>query len=801
MLFRTLQKGSCLLAGKNVGIYVNPSNSPVRLIWGLTSTHTLGVVKSGISPLGVIPRSLQCAVRVKMLTWTTVRNGLKKTCNFSKYRKISKVLWRKNLAFSESIRKSSWGNVLSVFQKLFRCSLKGSKNVTRIALGSALFVPSTFFTNSEVKKGDEKIMPIEIPKETRKPKSTEPLLRLLVDMYDFLRLFLRGLRLFITFAPLLTLYPMTYLGEKPADVWWGLVLRAIEFSGPIVIKLGQWASTRRDLFPESCCRQFARLHRRIQPHSWSFTVYRMRKAFGPNWRKVFVKFDNNRNPVGSGCVAQVYKVWMSQNAIADELLEEIISDMDDENDPILEGLEVQGFRKIFGFDDDLGDKPEEQSIEEWRQQRNKQSLKEKEKDFLAKETEAESGRALELDVSSVTESLASEMINGDGFNPLIIDLENKEVGGGEDKTLDAEDAEAALTEHSLLEVWEEADHDKSFPFEEAPPDDLDGLVPVALKVLHPSVFSCFRRDLRILRACACFITFVYPPLRWLSLPQCVDEFAEVMSGQINLKMEAENLERFSENFSDVTSVKFPRPLRPYVTQTVLVETYEDGEGMGEFIGSSGEDKPNDLRIHLAQIGVDALLKMVFLDNLVHGDLHPGNILVQNINLTEDGTTTGTSGDVSKLMLVDVGCDTFVMDVQPDPNPLRICILDCGVVARLKDHDLVNFKAVFKQVVLGDGESVANLFLENSEHNCKDPEGFKAEMTKVVENARQNTISLAQVDVGVLLQQVLGILLRHEVRLESAFSAIVLAVFVLEGLGRTLNPNMDILERARPMLVT
>lgn len=59
----------------------------------------------------------------------------------------------------------------------------------------------------------------------------------------------------------------------------------------------------------------------------------------------------------------------------------------------------------------------------------------------------------------------------------------------------------------------------------------------------------------------------------------------------------------------------------------------------------------------------------------------------------------------------------------------------------------------------------------------------------------------QIDVGVLLQQVLGILLRHQVRLESAFSAVVLAVFVLEGLGRTLDPNMDILERARPILVT
>lgn len=84
----------------------------------------------------------------------------------------------------------------------------------------------------------------------------------------------------------------------------------IEFSGPILIKLGQWASTRRDLFPDSCCRQFAKLQRSVKPHSWKYTKYMMKKSFGPDWRKIFVKFDNNRNPVGSGCVAQVRIIFL-----------------------------------------------------------------------------------------------------------------------------------------------------------------------------------------------------------------------------------------------------------------------------------------------------------------------------------------------------------------------------------------------------------------------------------------------------------------------------------------------------------
>lgn len=44
--------------------------------------------------------------------------------------------------------------------------------------------------------------------------------------------------------------------------------------------------------------------------------------------------------------------------------------------------------------------------------------------------------------------------------------------------------------------------------------------------------------------------------------------------QIDLRFEAQNIEKFQKNFKDLEYVKFPTPLRPFVTRTVLVETYE-----------------------------------------------------------------------------------------------------------------------------------------------------------------------------------------------------------------------------------
>ncbi|XP_069953864.1 uncharacterized aarF domain-containing protein kinase 2-like isoform X3 [Cherax quadricarinatus] len=678
-----------------------------------------------------------------LASWVPMKKGVDMQVVRS-YKEISVKILSHLKSSYQNTKKELYSKVVNVIQRTSKPKIKLYKciRIEKVIFGSLFFGPLQIFSKPQ----EEKTVNVEFPKKKERKKIGK-WLKMLLSVYEVLSLILRTFRLVMTFGPVLALYPLTYLGKTATDVWWKLLLAAIEMSGPILLKLGQWASTRRDIFPDSCCSQFSRLQRRVKPHSWKYTVTQMKKAFGPNWRKIFVKFDNDCNPIGSGCIAQVYKVWMCSEAIHDsEILEEILSEMDDDSPSIDEGSEAS-------HGEEINETPEEANL------------------------------------LSIAENLANDVLNIDEQAPVDSDvLEDVEREAAED-----------VPPHSLVEEWQESGLDKSLPMDEAPPEDLDGLVPVAIKILHPGVQSAFGRDLQIMKACAWFITFIFPPIKWLSLPQCVDEFAEVMAAQINLVTEAENLETFSENFSEVPFIRFPRPLRPYVTKKVLVETYEDGQPMIDIIRSTETETSEELKKRLAEIGVDALLKMVFVDNLVHGDLHPGNMLVQNNNLGQDGDTCSTRDNL-RIMMVDVGCDTFVMDVQPDPNPLRICLLDCGIVSKLSEQNLANIKAVFKQVVLGDGDSVAELFLDKSDHQCQNPEAFKAEITELVQTARENTISLGQVDVGSLLQQVLSILLRHHVRLESAFSAVVLAIFVLEGLGRTLDPDMDILERARPILV-
>lgn len=74
-----------------------------------------------------------------------------------------------------------------------------------------------------------------------------------------------------------------------------------------------------------------------------------------------------------------------------------------------------------------------------------------------------------------------------------------------------------------------------------------------------------------------------PYIRWLSLSGSVEEFAGIMQQQLDLSIEAQNLERFCQNFAGSRQVSFPRPINPFVSPDVLVETFEQGTPIGDLI--------------------------------------------------------------------------------------------------------------------------------------------------------------------------------------------------------------------------
>ncbi|CAN7120499.1 unnamed protein product, partial [Brassica rapa subsp. narinosa] len=149
---------------------------------------------------------------------------------------------------------------------------------------------------------------------------------------------------------------------------------------------------------------------------------------------------------------------------------------------------------------------------------------------------------------------------------------------------------------------------------------------VAVKVRHPCVEEIMRRDFVIIKMAAKLTTFV-PGLNWFRLDECVQQFSLYMLSQVDLSREASHLSRFIYNFRGWKDASFPKPVFPLVHPSVLVESFEHGESVARYV--DGFEGHEWLKSKVAHIGTNALLKMLLVDNFVHADMHPGNILVRN----------------------------------------------------------------------------------------------------------------------------------------------------------------------------
>jgi ubiquinone biosynthesis protein len=279
---------------------------------------------------------------------------------------------------------------------------------------------------------------------------------------------------------------------------------------------------------------------------------------------------------------------------------------------------------------------------------------------------------------------------------------------------------------------------------------------VAVKVRRPGLDDLVSFDLSVMRLFARAIALI-PSLRLLAPVESIDEFGRAIRAQIDLRIEAGNNARFAQNFAGDPDVSFPALYPELCGRRVLTMAFIRGVKVLDAPAKQGADATR-----LARIGFRTLLKMVFADGFVHADLHPGNILVDESN--------------------------------------QIIILDLGLTAELDEAARRAFAQFFAGWAGGNGKIMAKLMADLSPSaRVVDYAAYEREVDEFV--GRYLGKALGEVQVSTVAFDMFNILRRHRVRVNPAYTMCNVAIAVTEGIGKQLDPRLDLVQEALPFFVT
>jgi ubiquinone biosynthesis protein len=284
---------------------------------------------------------------------------------------------------------------------------------------------------------------------------------------------------------------------------------------------------------------------------------------------------------------------------------------------------------------------------------------------------------------------------------------------------------------------------------------------VAVKVLRPGMAAVIDKDLALLRTAGGLAVRVSADARRLRPLEVIEEFDHYLHDELDLVREAANANQLRRNFADSKLLRIPEMHWDHCAQNVIVMQRVHGIPIGRI------DRLVDAGIDLKKLsrdGVEIFFTQVFKHGFFHADMHPGNILV------------GNSGE--------------------DFN--RYIALDFGIVGTLSDFDknylAQNFLAFFRR----DYRRVAELHVESGWV----PRGTRIEELEGAVRAVCEPFfdrPLKEISLGLVLLRLFQASRRFQVEIQPQLVLLQKTLLNIEGLGRQLDPDLDLWVTAQPIL--
>jgi ubiquinone biosynthesis protein len=284
---------------------------------------------------------------------------------------------------------------------------------------------------------------------------------------------------------------------------------------------------------------------------------------------------------------------------------------------------------------------------------------------------------------------------------------------------------------------------------------------VAVKVLRPGMKTTIDEDIALMQMAASLIEKVWADSRRLKPREVVAEFDKYLHDELDLMREAANASQLRRNFANSDLLLVPEMYWDYCSSSVIVMERMNGIPISQTdrLAAAGVDLKK-----LSSDGVEIFFTQVFRDGFFHADMHPGNILV-----SIDPATFG-----------------------------RYIALDFGIVGTLNDFDKdylsQNFLAFFRR----DYKRVAEAHIES---------GWAPRETRVdeLEAAVRATCEpifdrpLKDISFGQVLLRLFQTSRRFNVEVQPQLVLLQKTMLNIEGLGRQLDPDLDLWKTAKPYL--
>jgi ubiquinone biosynthesis protein len=270
---------------------------------------------------------------------------------------------------------------------------------------------------------------------------------------------------------------------------------------------------------------------------------------------------------------------------------------------------------------------------------------------------------------------------------------------------------------------------------------------VVVKVQRPGIEPVIHADVNIMRFLARRMELHVPESRRFGPSDLVEEFARLISDELDYHIEARNGDRLRENFEGDPDVVVPRIYWDLTSRRVLT--------MERSLGHKLAQEPSDLphRQQVAEKLMRSLLKQIFEQGFFHGDPHPGNVF-----LLSDG---------------------------------RLCFHDFGIMGELSAHDQEALAQLTLAVSSEDTSWMVDAYFEMGVAAKEvDRQAFSQDVAKAL-NAYYEAAGKGY-SFSEVARQFTQLSQRHQIRLPRQFLLVSKAFMLVEAQALTLDPNFNAL---------